>query len=162
MPGVPGRSGGQNRKRSEQRLGHANYAADDPRHHENVDKPRAIGKAVQPDLEAVFEEVGRPPLRMVRELWASMTTSGFDEYFTDADWRAAAILMVNLDELCRGVMDGTQATALKLAEIRSIMGDLLVLESARRRLRIEVQRADPDAERPIAPVAHLDLARELA
>lgn len=162
MPGVPGRSGGHNRKRSDQKLGHAKTARTDPQHPDNADRPRAIGKATQPELVKCWPEEAPVPLGPVQNLWNAMATSGFDEYFTDADWQGAAIQLLNLHYIVVEMMEKGSLSALKSAEMRSIMADLLVLESARRRLRIEVQRADPDAERPVASVSHLDLARGLA
>ncbi|HJQ44992.1 MAG TPA: hypothetical protein VJ870_01540 [Amycolatopsis sp.] len=159
MVGVPGRSGGQNRKRPEQRLGNAKYAKTDPRHHENVDRPQATGRAEQPELGTWPD--GTVPSPYVRDLWESMTTSGFHEYYTDADWRAAVILLFTVDLLLREMtVTGKPLPAMKSAELRGILGDLLVTESARRRLRIDVQRA-PDAQ-PLAEVSHLELARTLA
>ena len=156
MPGVPGRSGGHNRKRSEQRLGNANYAQDDPRLH--VDKPRASTTAERPAL--VFPG-GEKPLTMVRNLWDAMLTSGFHEFYTDADWRAAMILLYSLQQMLNEMIDKGSLSAMKMAEMRSIFTDLMVTESARRRLRMEVQRHE-DAEPPIAPVAHIELARDIA
>lgn len=70
MVGMPGRSGGQNRKRPEQRLGNAKYAKTDPRHHENVDRPQATGRAERPELGRWPD--GSEPSEMVRDLWDSM------------------------------------------------------------------------------------------
>lgn len=161
MPGVPGRSGGHNIKRSDQKLGRPHHAQDDPR--STVDKPTASGPAEQPAL--VFPG-GDKPLTMVRNLWDSMRTSGFHEYYTDADWRAAIVLLYQIQQILKEQIDladrGKGAISpMKTAEIRSIMGDLMVLESARRRLRIEVQRHG-DAEPPVVPVAHIELARDIA
>lgn len=156
MTGVPGRSGGHNRKRSDQKLGNAKHAAD---HSVNrVDKPQATGVAAQPAL--VFPG-GEKPLTMVRNLWDSMARSGFHEYYTDADWRAAMILLYNLNQILNEMLDKGKTTAMKMQEIRAIFTDLMVTESARRRLHLEVQRAD-DSEPPMASVSHLDLARDIA
>ncbi|MDQ0382440.1 hypothetical protein FB470_006434 [Amycolatopsis thermophila] len=101
-----------------------------------------------------------PPLKLIENLWASLSTSGFDEYFTDSDWVGAVMLLVGADALLKETIRSGTVSALKSAELRGILGDLLVTESARRRLQIEVQRADLDAPRP-APVSHLQLAQEL-
>lgn len=161
MPGVPGRSGGHNIKREDQRLGRPMYGQDDPR--STVDKPSADGRAEQPAL--VFPG-GDKPLTMVRNLWDAMTTSGFHEYYTDADWRAAIVLLYQMQQILKEQIDladrGKGAISpMKTAEIRSIMQELMVVESARRRLRIEVQRSK-DTVPPDENVSHLELARTLA
>lgn len=156
MPGVPGRSGGHNRKRSEQKLGNPHHAADDPR--SRVDRPQAKSAATQPRL--VFPG-GEKPLTLVRNLWDSMATSGFDEYYTDADWQAALVLLFNLQQMLNEMIAKGSLSAMKMGELRAIFSDLMITESARRRLHLEVQRAD-DSERPVASVSHLDLARGIA
>lgn len=161
MPGVAGRSGGHNIKRSDQKLGRPHHAQDDPR--SIVDKPTASGPAEQPAL--VFPG-GDKPLTMVRELWDSMRTSGFHEYYTDADWRGAIVLLYQLQQILKEQISLAERgkgaiSPMKTAELRSIMGDLMVLESARRRLRIEVQRSQ-DSAPPEGNVSHLELARTLA
>lgn len=97
----------------------------------------------------------------MRDLWAAMTTSGFDEYYTHADWRTAVILLFTVELLLREMVEtGKPLSGMESAELRGILGDLLVMESARRRLRIDAQRA-PDAQPP-AEVSPLELARPLA
>lgn len=164
MPGVPGRSGGHNRKREDQRLGNANFAKNDPDHHSNVDKPTAE-PVVQPELvfpPYVDEKSGRlvpwEPSAPVRALWESMAVSGFHEYFTAADWQAALVAMMKLDTMVVEMCRGRSLPANQSAEMRSIFQDLMVLESARRRLKIEVQR-HKDTAPPLAAVAPLDRAK---
>lgn len=164
MPGVPGKSGGHNRKRTDQRLGNANHAQDSPDHHANVDKPTAEPVA-QPDLvfpPYVDEKSGRlipwVPSTPVRALWESMAVSGFHEYFTQADWQAAMVAMMKLDTMVIEMCRNRSLPANQSAEMRSIFQDFMVLESARRRLKIEVQR-HKDTPAPLASVAPLDRAR---
>jgi hypothetical protein len=162
--GVPGRSGGQNRKRTEQKLGKPHVAQDSPDHHDNVDKPFAE-PVVQPPLvfpDVVNEKTGRKvkwvPSEPIQSLWDSMGASGFHEYFTRSDWDAALTQMMRLDMMVRAMCRGEMLPANQGAEMRAIFQDLLVLESARRRLKIEVQR-HKDTVPPLAAVAPLDRAR---
>lgn len=165
MPGVAGRSGGANRKRSDEKLGHPKHAEGDIRNPDaGVDKPRAQKEAVQPAL--VFpSERNKPavkPEQMITDLWEAMAVSGFQEYYTQADWQAALILMYSLDQMVKEMIGNGSLSAMKLAEIRSIMSDLLVVESSRRRLRLEVQRAEaaglPTEQKP----SHVALLKSLA
>lgn len=164
MVGVPGRSGGSNKKRSDQVLGKPRYAADSPDHPDNADKPVAE-PVVQPAL--VFPNIRDPrsnrsipwiPSEPVRQLWDSMAASGFHEYFTRSDWAAALTQMMRLDSMITAMCRGEMLPANQGAEMRAIFQDLMVLESARRRLKIEVQR-HKDTAPPLAAVAPLDRAR---
>lgn len=164
MPGVPGRSGGHNIKRSEMRLGKPSHAQGSVDHPDNVDKPMAE-PVVQPELvfpSYVDEKSGRlvpwEPSAPVRALWESMAVSGFHEYFTAADWQAALVAMMKLDTMVVEMCRGRSLPANQSAEMRSIFQDFMVLESARRRLKIEVQR-HKDTAPPLAAVAPLDRAR---
>lgn len=164
MPGVPGRSGGHNAKRTDQRLGKPSVAQSHPDHPDNVDKPKAE-PVVQPDLvfpPYVDEKSGRlipwEPSTPVRALWESMAVSGFHEYFTQADWQAAVVAMMKLDTMVVEMCRNRSLPANQSAEMRSIFQDFMVVESARRRLKIEVQR-HKDTAPPLAAVAPLDRAR---
>lgn len=155
MAGTPGRSGGQNRKRSDQRLGKPHQAQTHVDHALNVSKPRLTSTVKQPAL--VFPDGMEQPLPLSRELWASMAQSGYDEYFTPSDWQTCIIYMMMIDVFIRSVMEHGSWTALKLSEVRSMLGEMMTLESARRRLHIEVQRHDDEVK--LSVVAPLDRAK---
>lgn len=159
MVAMPGRSGGHNRKRTEERLGNANFAEDDPRHHNyGVHKPVAQKEAVRPAL--VFPDGSRPE-QMVVDLWEAMEVSGFNEHYTQADWQGALILLYNLDQMIKEMIGKGSISAMKMAEMRAVLSDLLVTESSRRRLKLEVQRPSKKAEQ-VAETTHLELLRELS
>lgn len=159
MPGVAGRSGGANRKRSDEKLGHPHHVAGDPRNAETgVDKPVAQKEAIQPAL--VFPD-GTRPEQMTTDLWESLAVSGFHEHYTQADWQAALILMYSLDQMIKTMIGKGELPAMKMIEMRAIMSDLLVVESSRRRLRLEVQRAKAEETGEAEPT-HLELLSELA
>lgn len=160
MPGVPGRSGGSNRKRSEQKLGHAKAAQSVLDHHGTVDKPEA-GPVDQPELVFPDFDDGSPwvPSIVTRDLWDSMAVSGFHEYYTMADWSAARAELMVVDGCIRDMLNHNGAlSSMKAAEMRSALGELMVFESARRRLKIEVQR-HKDTVAPLAAVAPIDRAK---
>ncbi|MCU1680947.1 MAG: hypothetical protein JWQ81_1686 [Amycolatopsis sp.] len=154
MPGVAGRSGGANRKRSDVKLGHATTAIGHPDHPDNVSKPVAQGSCEQPPL--AFPEGVDEPLPMTLDLWASMKVSGYDEFYTASDWQTARIYMLAIDDFIRGIVVKGW-TAMKMAEVRSMMAELMTLESARRRLKIEVQRGEEVPE--LANVTPIDRAK---
>ena len=147
------------------KLGNATHAKDDPDHPDNVDKPMTAGPVVQPELvfpDVVNEKTGRRvkwvPSEPVRNLWRSMAESGFHEFFTMADWHAASLAMMKLDTLVLDMVRNGGLPANQSAEMRAIFQDFMVLESARRRLKIEVQR-HKDTPAPLASVAPLDRAK---
>jgi len=157
VPGVPGKSGGHNRKRTDQRLGNANHAKDSYDHHDNVDKPMTAGPVVQPELTFPTGEIPHPE---IVELWESMAVSGFHEYYTMADWHAAKLQLLHINRMITEMSSNPSISlpANKMAEMRSIFADLMITESARRRLKIEVQR-HKDTPAPLASVAPLDRAK---
>jgi hypothetical protein len=136
------------------KLGRPKVGQDSPDHPGNVSKPVATGSAEQPPL--VFPEGVEPPLQMTRDLWDSMAVSGFNEFFTAADWQASRIYMMAIDSFIRGIVEKGWS-AMKMAEVRSMMAEMLTLESARRRLKIEVQRSEDTPE--LAIVAPIDRAK---
>jgi hypothetical protein len=119
-----------------------------------VDKPEAE-PVVQPKL--VFP-TGEEPHGMVQRLWDAMGKSGFHEFYTQADWEAAAIAVFNLQQMVSEMIAKGSLPANKSAEMRAIFQELMVTESARRRLKIEVQR-HKDTVEPQAPAAPVDRAK---
>lgn len=155
MPGVPGRSGGANRKRSDMKLGRPTVATDHPDHPGNVSKPVAQASGEQPKLR--FPNGVDAPLQITKDLWESMAVSGYNEFYTASDWQTAMIYMMAIDDFIRGMVKGRGWTAMKLAEVRTMMAELLTTESARRRLKIEVQRSEDTPD--LAIVAPIDRAK---
>lgn len=166
MAGVAGRSGGANRKRADEKLGHPKYAEGDPRNPSTgVDKPVAKKEAVQPPLVFPNDNLTRKPIvpeKMTVDLWESMAVSGFQEYYTQADWQAALILVFNLDQMIKEMIGKGSLAAMKMSELRAVMSDLLVVESSRRRLRLEVQRAEAAGESMEVKPSHFGLLKSLA
>ncbi|MGW4484321.1 phage terminase small subunit [Amycolatopsis sp. NPDC004368] len=144
-------------------MGRPTVGKDSPDHPDNVDKPSA-GPVEQPELRFPEFADGSPwvPTAPVQRLWESMAVSGFHEYYTQADWEAAITQMMVIDGNIRSMLKNNgELSSMKAAEMRAALGDLMVLESARRRLKIEVQRNE-ETVAPLAAVAPLDRARAAA
>jgi hypothetical protein len=120
-------------------------------------------KAEQPDQVTVSQAVTIPPAdpkwRAAAKRWyESLQRSGQKRYFEPSDWEYARLLAQLLsDEIASG---SPRATMMKT--ILAAMGELGTTESARRRMRIEVERPDaPTGEQPeeTGKVAVLDRYR---
>jgi hypothetical protein len=157
MVSVPGgNNGGHNRKRSDLKLGRPQTSAAAAVAAAGVTKPEVDAEScVQPPLK--FPPGVRPPLAMTKNIWAAMAVSGYTEVFTAADWTACILKLVVIDDFIRGIADGKGWTAMKASEVNSMIDSMLLQESARRRLKIEVQRKSELPE--IAIVAPIDRAK---
>lgn len=155
MPGTSA-SGGANKKRADLKLGNPTVAKGHIDHPDSVDRPTAQVIAEQPKL--VFPDGHPAPLPLIIELWESMAVSGYNEFYTASDWAVAKLDMLQIDDYVRGILAGKGWTAMKSAEVRSMVAELLMTESSRRRLKIEVARHKDTPE--LAPVAPIDRARQ--
>lgn len=81
--------------------------------------------------------------------YASLKTSGQSDFFEPSDW-AAAILVA---EMITRLLEEEETTASLFAGIWSAMGDLLTTESARRKMRMEVERVKAGEEETAQPTA---------
>lgn len=75
---------------------------------------------------------------LVRELWASLPDSGQSRFYEPSDWAMAAILMEDLSHYMRS----RQRSGVKLSALMSAFTSLLITEGDRRRVRLEIERAD--------------------
>ncbi|MEV6526878.1 hypothetical protein AB0M43_33600 [Longispora sp. NPDC051575] len=102
------------------------------------------------------EPVAAPPLgfpahELAAAWYASLAESGQALYFEPSDWQAARLLAFDLTRH----LNAPRVSAQLLAAVWSAMGDLLTTEAARRRVRMEIERA-PDDGADLAGVTALD------
>lgn len=97
---------------------------------EPITKVQAIGHVPQPPL-------GIPDAHhLVEDFYRSLGESAQSKYFEPSDWQFARIVC---DYLNRELNFGKRSAQM-LANIHTMMQDLLVTEGARRRVRMEVER----------------------
>ncbi|WP_040477621.1 hypothetical protein [Longispora albida] len=120
----------------------------DQRRRRNQDEP--ITTITPGDGPVDAPPLGFPAHALAADWYAALAESGQALYFEPSDWAAARILAY---DLTRHLNSG-RVSAQMLAAVWSGMADLLTTEAARRRVRMEIERAADDG--PDAGVVALD------
>lgn len=101
-----------------------------------ITKVEAEGEVVQPEL-------GFPdPHPIIQDFWVSMSESGQSKYYEPSDWQFARFVLHFADQLLKS----SRPSAQLFQGVNSALGDLLVSEGARRRVRMEVERQKASAD----------------
>lgn len=95
------------------------------------------GLTAQPKLD-----LGYKPHPLVQDFWDSLADSAFTQYYEPADWQYMRLALYVLDEM----LTNQNISAMKLAEVNKMLTALLVSEGERRRVKIEVERQEAQAE----------------
>ncbi len=127
MPGVKG-SGGPVPKRSDQRR--------------RVNKPPIIEQSLVAGGAPVIPEADPAWGAMAAEWYASLPVSGQSVLYSQADWVQAKVLAGILDRL----LGQEEINAALFGQWLRGSAELMTTEGARRRLRIELARANVDEE----------------
>lgn len=101
-----------------------------------VTKVEAAGTVPQPDLG--FAD----PHPMIVEFWESLAASAQAQFYEPSDWAFAKFTLHFADTLLKS----SRPSAQLLQGVNSALGDLLVSEGARRRVRMEVERNKAKAD----------------
>lgn len=101
-----------------------------------VTKVEAAGVVPQPDLG--FAD----PHPMIVEFWESLAASAQAQFYEPSDWAFAKFTLHFADTLLKS----SRPSAQLLQGVNSALGDLLVSEGARRRVRMEVERNKAKAD----------------
>lgn len=101
-----------------------------------TEKVTAYGAVVQPPLD-----FPHPHAKIVR-LWDSLGESAQSKYYEPSDWEYARICLHFLDNL----LWTEKPSAQQVANVISMMSNLLMTEGDRRRVRLEVERENTDAQ----------------
>lgn len=97
-----------------------------------ITKIEAVGEVEQPQLG--FED----PHPVIRDLWDSMGESAQSQFYEPSDWAYTRFIL----HFCDGLIKSSRPSGQMLATVTSAMSDLLVSEGSRRRVRMEVERAN--------------------
>jgi hypothetical protein len=104
-------------------------------------KVSAIGRVAVPSLG--FDD----PHPLTAEMWESLHSSAQSRFFEPSDWTHAKSVLHFLDLQLKSSRPGAQM----LQTLFSELGNLLVTEGSRRRLRLEIDRAEAaDAQVDVA------------
>lgn len=95
-----------------------------------------VGEAVQPDLGI------ENPHHIVADFWYSLGESAQTKYYEPSDWHYARFIMHFAD----GLIKNSRPSGQMLQVITSAFSDLLISEGARRRVRMEIERANSAEE----------------
>lgn len=96
-----------------------------------IDKVPMEGEVIAPDLGIT------DPHPLIVDFWDSLPDSGQTMYWEPSDWQFARVTLHFLN----GQVKTGRPSGQILATVNSMMTDLLVTEGARRRVRMEVERA---------------------
>lgn len=136
------------RKRSDQRI---RRNKDDP---DSLGVARAPGAAVvkAPRVDSRWETLTKNWFRSLKE-------SGQSHFFEPSDWQAAVLVAKQMDVLLKKQKEtGQPIRASAFEALWAAMGDLLTTEGQRRRIKVELQRedtnADPDAVAVVSVMEH--------
>jgi hypothetical protein len=101
-----------------------------------VETIEAIGPVDIPDL-------GFPdPHPLVWDLYRSLSDSAQSQYYEPSDWQFARFALHFADKLLKSPKPSAQM----LASVSQMLTDLLVSEGSRRRVRLEVERNQSEAD----------------
>lgn len=101
-----------------------------------ITKIEAVGDVLQPDLGI------ENPHPIVADLWYSLGESAQSKYYEPSDWNYARYILYFAD----GLIKSKRPSGQMLQVVTSALSDLLVTEGARRRVRMEIERANSAEE----------------
>lgn len=94
------------------------------------------------------------------EWYRSLADSAQSHFYEPSDWATAKVLAAVLSRAMHGIVEGTRGTGTLLERWQIGATELLTTEGARRRARVEIQRATGSGEGEEAPdVSDLDIYR---
>lgn len=102
---------------------------------EPIDKIEISGEVDIPDLG--FDD----PHPMIRDFYDSLAESGQAKFYEPSDWQYARIVCHFLDDLIKS----SKPSAVMLGTLSSMLTEMLVSEGSRRRVRLEIERGNHEA-----------------
>lgn len=94
------------------------------------------------------------PHPLVQDMYDSLMESGQSKYFEPSDWQFARLTMIFVNDLLKSY----KPSAVMLQTVNGMLSDLLFTEGQRRRVRMEIERADSGPGGKVLDVA--DIFRE--
>lgn len=125
-----------------------------------VERVQAEGTVEPPEL--ALEDFGIEPHPLTVDLWHSLRSSGQARSYEPSDWQATRIGLLAVDAFVRKSVDYGTFSPNQFAEIRRFVTDLMLTEGARRRLRLEIERADADPAVQDAKTERMNAYRNVA
>jgi hypothetical protein len=96
---------------------------------------------------------------IAKDWFESLKTSGQSQFYEPSDWQAARYVA----EVMSRNLRQTKFSSILFASVLSAMSDLLTTEAARRRVRMEIERPNPNEGAPPAGVTAIsDYRKRLA
>ena len=95
-----------------------------------------VGAVVKPELGI------DNPHPIIVEIWESLDGSGQSQYYEPSDWAFARYALYFANQMLHEARPNAQ----KVQAVNSMLGDLLLTEGSRRRVRMEVERNKTSAE----------------
>lgn len=129
------------------------------------DQRRRRNRAEPVDTVALSHSVPVPELALTdvhplaRDLYESLKDSGQSMYYEPSDWQRARIMVEMLSFLLR---DESKRSSMMYGAIQQDLRDLMVCESDRRRLKIEVERGAADTSEQDARVSQMAAYRRVS
>lgn len=131
-------------KRSSQRHGHRTAA----------EQARTVRVTASARHEVKAPAASRDWHPLARDMYNSLKSSGQAVFFEPSDWQTARLAA----EVTSQMLRAERLSAMLLSAVDSMWSRLLMTESDRRRLRIELERPREDTDQ-LAAVAFMDEAR---
>jgi hypothetical protein len=102
-----------------------------------IEKLEAVGEVVVPPLNLTVE-----PQQMTIDFYNSLAESAFAKYYEPSDWEYARLACFIMDTIVRSPKPSSEM----YKALQTAMSNLLVTEGDRRRMRLEVVRANEKAQ----------------
>lgn len=110
-----------------------------------IDAVAAVGVVEQPDPDPMWHP-------LASDWYTSLAESGQARYYEPSDWQTARVWA----EVLSRQLSGGRISAQMIAAWSGGATELLTTEGARRRMRMEIDRSEPDTEAEDARVTVLD------
>ena len=105
-----------------------------------VDKLDVIGPVERP------EDLGFDAHPLVVDFFESLKESGQSAFYEPSDWQAARFVCFQMNEHIKYMTKTSKVNSNSFTSIWSAMNDLLATEGSRRRVKLEIDRSQGEAE----------------
>lgn len=121
---------------------------EDVRRRRNKEGGRATRAAGAPVVAVPAPEDKWHPI--ARDWFLSLAESGQSRFYEPSDWQSARYIA---EAMSRNLFGGFKMSAVMFSAVMSGMTELLTTEGARRRARMELERAEPQEDAAVLAIA---------
>lgn len=117
-------------------------------------KPEIEIDSVEADGEVLMPDLGLDdPHPLVVDFWGALGESAQNRYYEASDWQYARLVM----EFLNRMLKSDKPNSMIFSTVNSMLGDLLVSEGSRRKVRMEIERNNgkPNQDSDIASVSDI-------